>query len=208
MQKNLIFLPLSLRNNCRLDSPMHSLEDNELVLKYKQTGDNTFVGVLFERYTHLVFGVCMKYLKDEEESRDALMHIFEKLLSDLKKHEISQFKGWLHTVAKNHCLMFLRSRQSEVKKKVELKKDLTTLMETDEHLHLDNETNNKEVVLSNLEEGIRQLKEEQKICVELFYLQEKCYQEIAQTTGYSMNEVKSYIQNGKRNLKIFLTKGQ
>ncbi len=202
------FPNFALSKNLPVESPLNSLQDNELVLKYKQTGDNTCVGVLFERYTHLVFGVCMKYLKDEDESQDALMHIFEKLLTDLKKHEIAQFKGWLHSVAKNHCLMFLRSRQSELKKKTELKKDSLVLMESGDELHLTSEKDKKEVLLNNLEQGIQQLKEEQKICVELFYLHEKCYQEIAQSTGYSMNEVKSYIQNGKRNLKIFLTKQQ
>lgn len=188
---------------------MHSintqeLQDSELVSRYKQTGDNALVGILFERYTHLVMGVCMKYLKDEDESQDALMQIFEKLLVDLKKHEIAQFKGWLYSVARNHCLMFLRSRQSELKKQKELKKDMTVLMELDDQVHLSN-VNNKEKQLSQLEEGISQLNEEQRRCVELFYLQEKCYQEVAEITGYSMNQVKSYIQNGKRNLKIYLT---
>lgn len=175
-----------------------------MVSRYKQTGDNALVGILFERYTHLVMGVCMKYLKDEDESQDALMQIFEKLLVDLKKHEIAQFKGWLYSVARNHCLMFLRSRQSELKKQKELKKDMTVLMELDDQVHLSN-VNNKEKQLSQLEEGISQLNEEQRRCVELFYLQEKCYQEVAEITGYSMNQVKSYIQNGKRNLKIYLT---
>lgn len=180
------------------------LSDLELVNEYKKTSDNTLIGVLFERYTHLVFGVCMKYLKDEEESRDAVMQIFEKLLADLRKHEITQFKGWLHSVAKNHCLMYLRSRQSSFKKELEMQKDFKVGMESGYELHLNN-TNPKEEQLTKLEEGIKQLNEEQKLCIELFYLQNKCYQEVADITGFTLNQVKSYIQNGKRNLKIFLT---
>jgi RNA polymerase sigma factor (sigma-70 family) len=180
------------------------LSDLELVNEYKKTSDNTSVGVLFERYTHLVFGVCMKYLKDEEESRDAVMQIFEKLLADLKRHEIAQFKGWLHSVAKNYCLMHLRSRQSTLKKEVEMQKDVKGVMENDYEQHL-NTNNVKEEQLTKLEDGIKQLNEEQKICIELFYLQNKCYQEVTDITGYSLNQVKSFIQNGKRNLKIFLT---
>ncbi len=180
------------------------LSDLELVNEYKKTSDNTSVGVLFERYTHLVFGVCMKYLKDEEESHDAVMQIFEKLLADLKKHEIAQFKGWLHSVARNHCLMYLRSRQSTHKKEVEMHKDIKGVMENEHELHLNN-SNQKEEQLTKLEDGIKQLTEEQKICIELFYLQNKCYQEVADTTGFSLNQVKSFIQNGKRNLKLFLT---
>lgn len=179
------------------------LSDLELVNEYKKTSDNTPVGVLFERYTHLVFGVCMKYLKDEEESNDAVMQIFEKLLADLKKHEITQFKGWLHSVARNHCLMYLRSKQSSLKKESEMRKDLQGDMENGSELHPTN--NVKEEQLNKLESGIKQLNEEQKICIELFYLQNKCYQEVADITGYSLNQVKSFIQNGKRNLKIFLT---
>lgn len=175
--------------------------DIELVQKFRKTQDNTVVGVLFERYTHLVFGVCMKYLKNKDEAQDAVMHIFEKLIVDLKKHTVENFKAWLYMVAKNHCLMQLRSGQSQLKKDKELKKDYPIVMETNYSLHLDNE-NNKEKELTDLEKCIEKLNEKQKLSVELFFLQEKCYQEVAEITGCSMNDVKSFIQNGKRNLKI------
>ena len=176
------------------------LTDQELIAGYKANADKAFVGELFRRYTHLVFGVCVKYLRDEDEAHDAVMQIVEKLFEDLKKHEIKQFKSWLHTVAKNHCLMHLRSKKSETQKAQELKKDWPVVMESDTESHL-----NKEVQLDRLEEGIQQLKDEQKICIELFYLKEKCYQEVASITGYDLNQVKSFIQNGKRNLKLILT---
>ena len=181
--------------------------DIELVNRYKQTGDKSAVGILFERYTHLVFGVCMKYLKDEEESKDAVMQVFEKLMNDLHRHEVQQFKGWLYSVAKNYCLMQLRSERTELKKEELLKKDTAALVENDQELHL-NHNNDKELQLNKLEESVKQLNNEQRICIELFYLKEKCYQEIADTTGYSLMQVKSHIQNGKRNLKILMTTGK
>lgn len=177
--------------------------DNELIASYLQSGNNSFVGELYKRYSHLVFGVCMKYLKDEDESKDAVMQVFEKLLDDLKKYKIESFKYWLHTTAKNHCLMKLRADKKISIVSEEFKKDFPVLMETDYVLHLDNENSN-ESYLDHLGSAIDQLKDEQKTCIDLFYLKGKCYSEVAEETGYSLNEVKSYIQNGKRNLKFFI----
>jgi RNA polymerase sigma-70 factor (ECF subfamily) len=177
--------------------------DLELIASYRQSGDNVFVGELYKRYSHLVFGVCMKYLKDEDDSKDAVMLIFEKLLEDLKKYQVDNFKSWLHTTAKNHCLMKLRSVKSVFLKTEELKKDYPVVMETDYEPHLDNDNVN-EVYLSHLGNAVEQLNDEQRICIEMFYLNGKCYQEVAETTGYSMKQVKSFIQNGKRNLKIII----
>ncbi len=183
---------------------LDELSDLDLVTRYKETGDNNLVGVLFKRYTRLAFAVCMKYLRDEEECKDAVMQVFEKLLSDLKKHEITNFKSWLHSVVKNHCLMHLRSDRSQLTREQEMQKDMRDVMESTYELHLLN-GDEKELTLNRLENGISQLNEGQKTCIELFYLQEKCYQEIADITGFSLNQVKSHIQNGKRNLKMFLT---
>ena len=178
-----------------------SLADLDLVSLYKETGDNKIVGELFQRYTHLVLGVSMKYLKDEDKSQDAVMQVFEKMLVDLKRHTITEnFKGWLYMVAKNNSLMMLRGEKNIREKQKELKKDSVTLMESSYLLHLDNE-NDKEVVLTMLEDCIKKLNEQQKMAVELFFIQEKCYNEVAEETGFTMLEVKSYIQNGKRNLK-------
>lgn len=183
-------------------SHLYELDDNALVSHYKSTADNAVIGVLFDRYTHLAFGVCMKYLKSEQESKDAVMQIFEKLISDLMKHEVQNFKHWLHTVCKNHCLMQLRAEKSLAEKKIELKKDLPIIMEN----HSISHHIQKEIELKHLSEAIKSLNDEQKICVELFYLKEKSYQEVVEITGFSTLQVKSYIQNGKRNLKLFLEK--
>jgi RNA polymerase sigma-70 factor (ECF subfamily) len=176
------------------------LSDLELIALYKSSHESVYAGELFQRYSHLVFGVCMKYLKNEEESRDASMNIFEKLLEDLKKHEISNFKSWLHTVARNHCLMFLRTNK---KFKTEDIENSVDFMESGYSLHL--YENDQEVSFQGLEECMEKLGEEQKRCVELFYYEDKCYKEIVKITKYTLNEVKSFIQNGKRNLKNCLS---
>jgi RNA polymerase sigma factor (sigma-70 family) len=178
--------------------------DKELILQFRSSGENSCLGVLFERYSHLVFGVCLKYLKDEDESKDAVIQIFEKLMEDLKKHEIENFKSWLHSVARNFCLMQLRKKQSATEKESEYKRNEPAVVDFEPASHLNND--HSEIQLNMLEDALKLLATEQRTCVELFYLQEKCYNEIVVLTGYSLNQVKSYIQNGKRNLKNILSK--
>jgi len=193
---------LKFRSNKKND--IHSFSDEELIQSYKKSHNNNLIGILFERYTHLVFGVCMKYLKNEENSKDAVMEIFEDLHTKLVKHEISNFKSWIYSVAKNHCLMILRKDKSEEKIKGHVYENLhQDFMESFDLFHL----NNKEVLndkIPKLKKGIELLKTEQRKCIELLYLQNKSYKEVADITGFSMKKVKSYIQNGKRNLKIYI----
>jgi len=184
-------------------SEIKGLSDKELLIGFKENADNTYIGELYNRYVHLVFGVCMKYLKNEDESKDAVMQVFEKLLHDLVRHEVENFKGWLYTLTKNHCLMLLRNDHMYVINQADLKKDLSEIMENDSSLHQDNSME-KELQIRQLEEGITTLNKEQRTCVELFYLSDKSYQEVAEITGFDLNQVKSYIQNGKRNLKNYL----
>jgi RNA polymerase sigma-70 factor (ECF subfamily) len=184
---------------------LEELDDLELVSRYKQTDDKNCVAILFQRYTHLIFGTCMKYLRDEDDAQDAALQIFEKLLSELHRHDIQVFKGWLHMVCKNFCLMHLRSASSQLKRAKEMQKDLIAFMEKEEVMHLSSQ-DMKELQLTRMEECLENLNQEQKLCVELFYLKEKSYQEVADITSFSMNNVKSYIQNGKRNLKICIEK--
>lgn len=177
------------------------LSDSELIQKYKETGNNNFVATLFDRYSHLVFGLCLKYLKDKDESKDAVLEIFEKLMSDLKIHDVKNFKSWLYMVGKNYCLMILREQKAMQKKEDELQWSTGSV----DFSLLNNTYDEKEEKLKLLEEAIKMLNNEQRICVELFFIQEKCYSEVAAITGFDMNQVKSYIQNGKRNIKIILT---
>ena len=180
------------------------LTDEELVERYRNSHETVYIGELYQRYTHLVFGVCMKYFKDEATAEDASMQIFEKLITELKKHHITAFKPWLHTVVKNHCMMLFRKDSTEEKRLGLLKKETGNVVENPEENHLQ-EAAEKEFILQHLKEGIDELKEEQRVCIELFYLKESSYAEITLITGFNLNEVKSYIQNGKRNLKNYIT---
>jgi len=178
--------------------------DEELIISYKKSKENRFIGELFERYTHLVFGVCMKYLKNEEDSKDAVMEIFEDLHYKLSDHDISNFKSWIYSVSKNHCLMILRKKKSEDRMKEGVYENFQQdFMESFDLFHPINKENLNDKI-PKLKRGIELLKAEQKKCIELLYLQNKSYKEVTEITGYSMKKVKSYIQNGKRNLKIYL----
>jgi RNA polymerase sigma-70 factor (ECF subfamily) len=180
--------------------------DEELVERYVNSRTSEYVAELFNRYTVMVYGVCMKYLKDEDDSKDATMQIFEKLISDLPKHSIRTFRPWLHMVTRNHCLMKLR-KESQV---INISTDDFVLesedfVENGTGAHHISEAHEKEEKYVKLEQAVEGLTEEQRKCIELFYYQKKCYDEIADITGFSYKQVKSYIQNGKRNLRISLT---
>ena len=170
----------------------------ERLADYRRYGDVAVLGALYEPYMDMVFGVCFQYLRNEADSKDAVMQIFEKLIIDLRQHEVSNFKSWLHSVARNHCLMKLRSVRvvSGFEHMEAAENELHWVTQTeDTALHLDGQ-------LDALDECIQKLSREQRITIELFYMQDKCYRDIAGETGFDMGKVKSYIQNGKRNLKI------
>lgn len=174
--------------------------DTELIAQYKSKGDLEVLGTLYNRYMGLVFGVCLNYLKDEDQSKDAVMQIFEELVVKLRIHEVQNFKSWLHVLTRNHCLMTIR--RSSKNNLVSLEE---VFVENVDFVHLDID-DTKEQRLTVMEKCMQTLPEEQRISVDLFYLQEKCYKEVAELTGYEMLKVKSYIQNGKRNLKICIEK--
>lgn len=179
-------------------SPYADITDAQLLDRYYNSGDQQWLGILLDRYTLLLLGVCMKYLKNAEESRDCVQQIFLKVLTEAGKYRIDYFKSWLYMVAKNECLMRLRSRQGKQHK--ELDETHTTLPQEAEHT----DWLAQEKTISLLEESIRELAPEQRTAVSLFYLDKKSYQQISEQTGFSLLQVKSYIQNGKRNLRLML----
>lgn len=186
-------------------SDKSKLDDAEIISLYKKSGDNVYVGILFERYSHLAFGVCMKYLKDEDNCKDAVLQIFENVIDDLKRFNVKSFGPWLHSVARNYCLMQLRKKKLVFNDEHGFQQAEATLLTIPPEMEFMNE-DITEAHLNNLSEAMDSLNDEQKKCVQLFYLDEKSYQEVAQQTGFSLNQVKSFIQNGKRNLKNYLIK--
>jgi RNA polymerase sigma-70 factor, ECF subfamily len=175
--------------------------DEELVRLFRQNQDLEVLGVLYKRYMYLVYGVCMKYFKNREDSQDAVMQIFEVLVKDIPRFEIQNFKGWLYTVSRNHCLMQLRKMSKEKDRYPEI--SAAVFMESTAVMHPIEEEPGADMQ-ERLKICLEQLKEEQRRCVEMFYYQQQCYKEIATGLNIGEEKVKSYIQNGKRNLKICL----
>jgi RNA polymerase sigma factor (sigma-70 family) len=170
--------------------------DEELIAIFRENGSTQVLGVLYERYGHLVMGTCMKYLKNQMDAEDVVMKIFEELGQKLMRFEISYFKSWLYQLTRNECLMILR------KKNIEVSNDL--LIQLQEESNELVELNEKETKLILVEGKIKELKDEQRKCLELFYLEERSYEQIALILSIDIKQVKSAIQNGKRNLKLKL----
>lgn len=173
--------------------------DGELIELFCRNGDLNILGTLYQRYMMLVYGVCMKYLKNREESQDAAMQIFEILITDIPRFEIRNFKSWLYGVSRNFCLMKLRKEHSD-KNRLEKNTQLF-IMESTEVLHPIEDTGDEQLQ-QTLKACLEQLRPKQRQCVELFYYRQYCYKQIADELSFDENKVKSYIQNGKRNLKI------
>lgn len=187
----------------------HSIEqysDAALLDLYKKDKDTKWIGYLFERYTLLVFGVCMKYLKQVNDAKDATQQVFEKAFVEVNKYEVTYFKSWIYSIARNHCLMQLRGKGLQTVFMETLPEELGENFNTQESL--DAKENLQEKQIENLGDAIAHLNQEQQLCIDLFYLQKLSYKEIEEKTGYSFQQVKSNIQNGKRNLRIYLEQQQ
>lgn len=176
------------------------LSEAELLASYRATGNLETLGALYEPLMEMVYAIAYKYLRDEESSKDAVMAIFEQLIEDLRKHEVQNFKSWLHSLTRNYCLMLLRKQKTNSTVDIE-----AIFMEIEDFPHQIDEFI-IDTQLKHLENCIEQLNVEQQKTVRLFYLEEKCYKEIEEITGFDDKKVKSYIQNGKRNLKNCIEK--
>jgi RNA polymerase sigma factor (sigma-70 family) len=174
--------------------------DEQLIESFRKTASQDVLAILFSRYTAMIYGVCLKYLKDRNDAQDATMQLFEKLGDRIIKHEIKTFRSWLYVMARNECLMQIRAKKGKFTKEFD-----PNVVENELLLHPVEEEDG-EADLARLERCIETLAGEQKACVKLFYLEEMCYKDIAAKTGFDAGKVKSYIQNGKRNLKLCMDK--
>jgi RNA polymerase sigma factor (sigma-70 family) len=172
------------------------LSDAELLKLYQQNLQQEILAQLFLRYHDLVYGVCIKYLGDQEAAKDAVMSIYQELVEKVKLHSIDNFKSWLHVVTKNHCLGQIRKN-----KKMSTTPIDPQIMQSEDFSHLEN-VFEKERQLEKLGGCMEKLNEEQRRTVRLFYIENKCYNEITAITGFDWNKVRSLVQNGRRNLKI------
>jgi RNA polymerase sigma-70 factor (ECF subfamily) len=175
------------------------MTDQELLEKFNADHNNEWLGILLERYTLLLLGVCMKYLKNEDDAKDSVQQIFLKVIQELHKYKVEYFKSWVYMVAKNYCLMKLRDKHGKIPVEINDKLIAAPEQETDRQMLLQNDR-----ALEVMQEALKELSPEQNQCVTLFYLRKKSYQQINELTGFTLLQVKSYIQNGKRNLKILI----
>lgn len=172
--------------------------DQEVLDLYRSNGDMRCIDELYRRYGHLVYGVCLKYMKRTDSAKDMLFVVFEKLVVEIPKNQIDNFPAWLHTVTRNQCLSELRKTNKLETRSAEMGQ-----------LAQEDEIEDKQALelrLDEMEKALDQLSGAQRDCVKLFYLEDRSYKEISDLTGYSLNEVKSHIQNGKRNMKLMLEK--
>lgn len=177
------------------------MPDEELLARYNRTGDTKYFGELYNRYIPLLYGVCLKYLGSAEKAEDAVMQLFEELTGKIGRYDISVFRTWLYSVVKNHCFQLLRRDEKEIPVDFD-----ANFVESADIVHLLSEEDNEDSRLPALQKCMKQLPSQQRECIELFFMKEQSYADIVELTGYSLNHVKSYIQNGKRNLKICILK--
>ncbi|MFO7788929.1 MAG: sigma-70 family RNA polymerase sigma factor [Bacteroidales bacterium] len=190
-----------------LSSKRVNQSDQALIKLYREKHDKALVGELFNRYSGFVLAICIKYLKDKSEAEEMTLVIFESLFKKLKNHKVEYFKTWLYSVSKNQCLEYLRKDNTRIKHEEQFQNTRPDFMESDVSLHQNNDDeNDKEKQNRALMEALKTLSDEQRQCLELFYLEGNTYADIVKQTGYSLKKVKSHLQNGKRNLKIKLEK--
>ncbi|MCI1188338.1 sigma-70 family RNA polymerase sigma factor [Hymenobacter sp. DH14] len=186
------------------------LSDQELLARYRAHGDVADLGRLYDRYLPEAFAVCRRYLgPPDEDAQDAAMQLFEHLVKVLRTHAPDNFPAWLHTTARNHCLMQLRARKRAGPSAGPLILSFPDAADVESAAarHLPdvsaaaNEAEEAEQRLQTVEAALAQLPPAQRRCLELFYLEKKSYREIATATGLDLNLVRSHLQNGKRMLR-------
>lgn len=193
---------LRIKRNKDPQTDFSELADELLVSRYLESGDKELIAVLFERYTHLVYGICLNYLLDSDHCKDAVMEIFESLFHKLTVHQVSNFRNWLYSVTRNHCLMIIRKNGSAKRAHDQYRGENNGHEPANDLIDEDELPFSKSMINS----AVEKLSHEQGICIRLMYIDDMSYRDISEITGYSMNEVKSHIQNGKRNLKNYLLK--
>lgn len=182
--------------------PYKDFPDEELIARYQNSEDDAFFEELFTRYQDKVLPICFKLLRDKEECQDACMEIFEKARKGLRKENVDRFNSWLYILIKNHCYDQIRKRKRRLTTSSYAEEELEEILwkkGPDERLNGDGYRQEK---LREVEAVLSRLDEAQRVCVDAFYCQGKSYKEIAEETGYTSNQVKSYLQNGIRNLRI------
>lgn len=176
------------------------LTDEQLLGKYLSGSESRYLGQLYERYMPMVYGICLKIMRDPGKAEDAVMNIYEELTRKVKEHEIGSFRGWLYVLARNHCLMEWRKNH---RRPTDLHEDMGRYDAVEEAFQYELPKDG-----TPLEKCMDELPPQQRNSVQWFYYEDKSYKEIADLIAEDVGKVRSYIQNGRRNLKICLENGK
>ena len=183
-----------------IKQPYSNWTDDELLKQFVRTSNQELLGQLYSRYVPLVYGLCLKYLQQIEDAEDAVINIYEELVRKIPNYQIDNFKTWLYSVVKNHCLQILRKEKNRTFEEISIQS-----VESDDFEHLIDVSESKEKEEA-LNYCLDTLSDEQRQCISHFFFDDLSYMDIVEKTGFALNKVKSYIQNGKRNLKICILK--
>lgn len=169
-------------------------------MAYCQKKDKKYWGVLYARYMPMIYGVALKYLRNISDAQDAVMQIFEDLTVKVLHTSVKAFKPWLYVCVRNYCLMELRRRSADLS--VNFDENFMDFCDDFNPDDIRKEAEKEKV----LQKCIEALPEKQRISICRFFMEDRSYKEIEEATGFSLKLIKSFIQNGKRNLKLCLEK--
>ncbi|MEL6655687.1 MAG: sigma-70 family RNA polymerase sigma factor [Bacteroidota bacterium] len=174
--------------------------DEELVRQFQQSGDRFLLGLLLRRYSQSILGTCHYYLRQPQDAEDAAMEVCELIVRQLQKpKEIKRFKDWVFIIARNYCFRKLKDNKRLTELSTEWEKDF---LNSDVQYELgDTLYVQEEALYARVDAEIQQLNEQQRLCLTAFYWQGEKYKDIAARYGMTTDEVRSAIQNGRRNLR-------
>ena len=176
-----------------------NISDNELLQMYFKTDNLDYIGILFKRYTRILIGVSLKYTSDLHHAEDVVQQVFIKFL-DAVHPQIANVGGWLYQMTKNESINFTKKQGRQQIQHLEREEYHLSDTTDDEIKALLYKEHQSELLMA----AISELKSDQRKAIECFYFHNLSYEQIAVQNNWSIGEVKSYIQNAKRNLKIKL----
>ena len=174
-------------------------DESSLLLKYLKTNDLSYLLELYRPYMHLVYGLAFKYVKDPKQSQEIVYCIFKKLIKDIKRQEVRVFGNWLYNLSLDFCKQWRDRGRTESDQIVALGGSTQTPVE----FYDDKDDDSFEEEISSMEDEVMRIKSQQEKCSQLFFKEQRCFQEIADITGWEVSEIKYHVKNAKRKTNIY-----
>jgi len=178
--------------------PRKELPDDELIMRFQQTGDTECFAELFARHRKQVYFACKGFFSDSSAAEDATQETFLRAYQNMHRFSGGNFGGWLMRISKNICIDSWRKRQPEK----EFEEIEMSQLPSPQVLE---QTSDLRFAVQRVLQELETLPAEQRRCVEL-KIEGYSYEETAASTGLSVQAVKSHLQNGRRTLWL-RTKG-